>query len=79
MPLAQPIRKITGRFERDLLDGLESKIGPARYSIYLSDAFDWLAQAPPCSIHAVVTDPPYGLVEYTERELEKMQSGRGGV
>ncbi len=35
--------------------------------------------AEPCSIHAVVTDPPYGLVEYTARELEKMQNGRGGV
>jgi len=79
MPLAQQIRKITGRVERDLLDGIESKISPAHYNIYLSDAFDWLAQAPPCSIHAVVTDPPYGLVEYTERELEKMRSGRGGV
>jgi site-specific DNA-methyltransferase (adenine-specific) len=79
MPLAQQIRKITGRVERNLLDGIASKVGQAHYNIYLSDAFDWLAEAPPCSVHAVVTDPPYGLVEYTERELEKMRSGRGGV
>ncbi len=32
--------------------------------IYHVDAFAWLEQASPCSIHAVVTDPPYGLAEY---------------
>src|SRR5437660_1895693 len=31
------------------------------------------------SIDAVVTDPPYGLHEYTEKELTKMKQGRGGV
>lgn len=43
------------------------------------DCFDWLAQRDPCSIQAVVTDPPYGLVEYTEKEQMKLRSGRGGV
>jgi site-specific DNA-methyltransferase (adenine-specific) len=45
----------------------------------LADAFEWLGRAEPHSIHAVVTDPPYGLVEYTPKELEKMENGRGGV
>ncbi|MBI3910176.1 MAG: site-specific DNA-methyltransferase [Armatimonadetes bacterium] len=49
------------------------------YSIHNVDAFPWLAEQPPRSIHAVVTDPPYGLLEYTEKELEKMKRGRGGV
>lgn len=31
------------------------------------------------SIHAIVTDPPFGLVEYTGKHLEKMRNGRGGV
>lgn len=31
------------------------------------------------SIHAIVTDPPYGLVEFSEKEKEKLRSGRGGV
>lgn len=44
-----------------------------------ADCFDWLAQRDPCSIHAVVTDPPYGLVEYSEKEQSKLRSGRGGV
>ena len=53
---------------------------PARlYDIYLTDAFEWLAAAEPNSIHAVVTDPPYGLVEYKPEQLEKMKNGQGGV
>lgn len=47
--------------------------------IYNADCFEWLAQREPCSIHAVVTDPPYGLVEYTEKEQTKLRNGRGGV
>lgn len=54
--------------------------GPARpYRAFHADAFEWLARAERASIHAVVTDPPYGLVEYTARELEKLKLGRGGV
>lgn len=49
------------------------------YKIVMTDAFAWLEEAKPNSIHAVVTDPPYGLVEYTPRELEKLRTGRGGV
>lgn len=31
------------------------------------------------SIHAVCTDPPYGLVEFSPEEMAKMRSGKGGV
>jgi len=44
-----------------------------------TDAFNWLATARRNSVHAVVTDPPYGLVEYRPTELEKMRKGRGGI
>ncbi len=44
-----------------------------------ADCFDWLARREPDSIHAIVTDPPYGLVEYTEKEQIKLRNGRGGV
>lgn len=53
--------------------------GERAYEIACTDAFEWLALAQPCSLHAVVTDPPYGLVEYTSQQLEKMRNGRGGV
>lgn len=44
-----------------------------------ADCFEWLAKREPCSIHAVVTDPPYGLVEYSEKEQAKLRKGKGGV
>jgi site-specific DNA-methyltransferase (adenine-specific) len=45
----------------------------------LADAFEWLARAPENSVHAVVTDPPYGLLEYQPEQVRKLRSGRGGV
>ncbi len=50
-----------------------------RATFYVGDCFEWLADRPPNSIHAVVTDPPYGLVEYTPKEQAKLRKGRGGV
>ena len=43
------------------------------------DAIHWLAELPPCSIHAIVTDPPYGLIEYEDVNLAKLKDGIGGV
>ena len=43
------------------------------------DCFDWLQQIDDNSIHAVVTDPPYGLEEYTVKEQNKLRAGRGGI
>lgn len=31
------------------------------------------------SIHAVCTDPPYGLVEFSAEEVAKLRAGRGGI
>jgi DNA modification methylase len=47
--------------------------------LYLADAFDWLAGAPVNSVHAVLTDPPYGLIEYEPEQQRKLRLGRGGV
>ena len=44
-----------------------------------ADCFDWLESREDCSTHAVVTDPPYGLHEYTTDQQDKLRSGRGGV
>jgi site-specific DNA-methyltransferase (adenine-specific) len=52
---------------------------PASYQIFQYDAFEWLKLIPENSIEAVVTDPPYGLLEYTDDQLEKLKAGRGGV
>lgn len=45
----------------------------------LASCFEWLQSAEPNSIHAFVTDPPYGLIEYSESEKQKLRSGKGGV
>ena len=44
-----------------------------------ADCMQWLAGQPAESVHAVVTDPPYGLIEYSDAEQLKLRSGRGGV
>lgn len=43
------------------------------------DCFQWLSRQEERSIHAVVTDPPYGLFEYSQEQQEKLRIGRGGV
>lgn len=47
--------------------------------LYLGDCVDWLRDAARDSIDAVLTDPPYGLVEYTAQEQRKLRAGRGGI
>ncbi|MHB1109730.1 MAG: DNA-methyltransferase [Devosia sp.] len=43
-----------------------------------ADCFDWLRSQPAHSVQAVVTDPPYGLLEYTDHEQEKLRKAEGG-
>lgn len=49
------------------------------YTIHLADAFTWLEARPKNSIHAIVTDPPYGLKEFTNAQKAKLRNGHGGV
>ena len=44
-----------------------------------ADCFDWIEKQEPNSFHAIVTDPPYGLHEYTPEQQAKLRNGRGGV
>jgi DNA modification methylase len=54
-------------------------IGRKMYQIYKADAFEWLSNCEPTSIHAIVTDPPYGVVEYLPEQLQKRREGNGGI
>jgi hypothetical protein len=47
--------------------------------LYQGDCFELIRALPDSSIHAVVTDPPYGVHEYTPEQQDKLRSGRGGV
>jgi hypothetical protein len=51
----------------------------ARYQLHNLDAFEWLNERKARSIHAVVTDPPFGVVEFSPDQLSKMESGNGGI
>ena len=49
------------------------------YELINTDCFSWMAERDENSITAIVTDPPYGVKEYTEKELEKQRAGTGGI
>lgn len=50
------------------------------YNLHHGNAFQVLEEEyDENSIHAVVTDPPYGVVEFETANVEKMREGKGGV
>ena len=49
------------------------------YRMVHGDCFCWLEEREENSISAIVTDPPYGVKEYTKSEIDKQRKGRGGV
>ncbi|MBE2200796.1 MAG: site-specific DNA-methyltransferase [Anaerolinea sp.] len=44
-----------------------------------ANCFAWMAEIPADSIHAIVTDPPYGVKEYEPDQLDKRTNGNGGI
>ena len=48
-------------------------------SLFHADCFDWIEQQSDNSFHAVVTDPPYGLHEYSPEQQAKLRVRKGGV
>lgn len=51
----------------------------AAYALHNADCIAWMQEREPRTVHAIVTDPPYGVKEFTGIEKEKLRSGRGGV
>lgn len=47
--------------------------------LFNADALEWLRNQPENSIHGVISDPPYGLVEYSPSQQRKLRAGKGGV
>jgi len=58
---------------------ISSQLNGVKFSLYLADCLEWMHSHPANSVHAIVTDPPYGLKEYTPAEKDKLRKGRGGV
>jgi len=44
-----------------------------------ADCFELLEKMPKHSVHAIVTDPPYGVKEFERNQLAKRDSGEGGI
>ncbi len=53
--------------------------GTRGHELVQMDCFDWLRDRAASSIHAIVTDPPFGLIEYDDEQLRKRELGKGGV
>lgn len=49
------------------------------YTTHFANCFEWLADQPANSFHAVLTDPPYSVVDFSTEEIAKMRSGTGGI
>ena len=47
--------------------------------LFQADALHWMKALPADSIHAIPTDPPYGLIEYADKDHVKLRHGSGGV
>ena len=49
------------------------------FAIHRGDCLPWLRRQPTNSLHTVCTDPPYGLVEFSSKEVAKLRNGKGGI
>lgn len=58
---------------------ITSHLKGVRYSLFSANCLDWMAAQSSNSVHAIVTDPPYGLKEYTTVETAKLRKRKGGV
>lgn len=68
----------TSKEKRTSVNNFKStKVG--RATLFNADCFDWLDTVQRHSIDAVVTDPPYGVVEFDDDQLLKMKNKKGGV
>ena len=50
------------------------------YTLHHANCIEWLDTQPENCFEAIVTDPPYGLKEYSHHEQAKLRNGnRGGM
>lgn len=55
---------------------LSDRIFPtSRTTLHWADCMEWLDLQKAEAFHGVITDPPYGMIEYTEEQLAKRKAG----
>jgi site-specific DNA-methyltransferase (adenine-specific) len=47
--------------------------------LWEGDCLTWLKKQPERTIQGVVTDPPYGIVEFLHEQKQKLRTGKGGI
>ncbi len=77
----QPTRRAPGHIRQKSppVPRWREPIHIGRAILYHADCLDWIGRQEDNTIHAVVTDPPYGLHEYTPQQQAKLRQGKGGV
>lgn len=79
--LEVPVEDILGSITNDLselaFDYRCKVIG--RSLLIHADSFEWLERIPENTLHAIVTDPPYGVKEYETDQIQKRDEGVGGI
>lgn len=65
--------------DRRTMDQEREEHGFDHGQIIKANAFEELDTWDDNSVHAIVTDPPYAVIEFTEQNLSKMRDGVGGV
>ena len=65
-------------FDNEIKD-VAPRYAYGRASLIQMNCLDWFKQRENNSVHAVVTDPPYGLFEYSPEQQAKLRNGKGGV
>ena len=63
----------------EALQELEPAFLYQQSELHHDNCFTWIERQPKNIIHAVVTDPPYGLHEYSEEQQNKLRQRKGGV
>ena len=61
------------------LETASSAREPFKYgkiTLFHANCLEWLGRREQYSVHAVITDPPYGLFEYSEEQQSKLRKGK---
>ena len=83
--VAARVQAILDQFDPacDLRDGdtpsaVVSSSPAAGVELILADALQWMATRDENSVQAILTDPPYGLIEFDHANQRKLREGKGG-
>ena len=78
--VARGTYQLAGSLQPDPNAQTDNNFEIGKATLVQADALDWLRMRKERSIHAIVTDPPYGVAEYTDKEQAKLRNGnKGGI